>query len=378
MSQHDLTIDNQGFPAFRADLNNALQALGSTQSGTSAPSPTFANQLWYDTTNNQLKIRNEDNDAWITLLTLDQSGDVVSQLAATIAVLSAGSASAPALTTSGDTNTGIFFPAADTIAFAEGGAEAMRINSSGNIGIGNNNPAFGLVVEKDNGNGYSASFRRNNTDALLTIRSENSVTGLQGVSSDGNSFTNVLLNASGGNVGIGNNNPSQKLHIASSSGTYVQVQNTGNSINAYYGVDTGGGWMGTSTNHYAAFYTNNTERMRITSGGDLQFNSGYGSVATAYGCRAWVNFNGTGTVAIRASGNVTSITDNGTGDYTVNFTNAMPDANYVIAGTSGLDSTDANIRRNTGSTLTGSVRINTMTYLASNVDRDVVNIMVFR
>jgi hypothetical protein len=61
---------------------------------------------------------------------------------------------------------------------------------------------------------------------------------------------------------------------------------------------------------------------------NIQFNSGFGSVATAYGCRAWVNFNGTGTVAIRASGNVTSITDNGTGDYTVNFTTAMPDANY--------------------------------------------------
>ena len=46
---------------------------------------------------------------------------------------------------------------------------------------------------------------------------------------------------------------------------------------------------------------------------NIQFNSGYGSVATAYGCRAWVNFNGTGTVAIRGSGNVTSITDNGRG-----------------------------------------------------------------
>ena len=49
-----------------------------------------------------------------------------------------------------------------------------------------------------------------------------------------------------------------------------------------------------------------------------------------YKCRAWVNFNGTGTVAIRASGNVSSITDNGAGDYTVNFTTAMPDANYSI------------------------------------------------
>jgi hypothetical protein len=62
--------------------------------------------------------------------------------------------------------------------------------------------------------------------------------------------------------------------------------------------------------------------------GNLSFNSGYGSAAVAYGCRAWVNFNGTGTVAIRASGNVSSITDNGTGDYTVNFTTAMPDTNY--------------------------------------------------
>ena len=58
------------------------------------------------------------------------------------------------------------------------------------------------------------------------------------------------------------------------------------------------------------------------------------SVGTApgYMARAWVNFNGTGTVAIRASGNVSSITDNGTGDYTVNFTTAMSDANYAVNG----------------------------------------------
>jgi len=57
-------------------------------------------------------------------------------------------------------------------------------------------------------------------------------------------------------------------------------------------------------------------------------------VAPMYACRAWVNFNGTGVVAIRASGNVSSITDNGVGDYTVNFTTSMPDANYSITGTS--------------------------------------------
>lgn len=64
--------------------------------------------------------------------------------------------------------------------------------------------------------------------------------------------------------------------------------------------------------------------------------------APAYAARAWVNFNGTGTVAIRASGNVSSITDNGTGDYTVNFTTAMPDANYatVITGRRPSGSTE--------------------------------------
>ena len=56
-------------------------------------------------------------------------------------------------------------------------------------------------------------------------------------------------------------------------------------------------------------------------------------------CRAWVNFNGTGTVAIRGSGNVSSITDNGVGNYTVNFTTAMPDTNYASVGNSGPNAT---------------------------------------
>jgi hypothetical protein len=62
--------------------------------------------------------------------------------------------------------------------------------------------------------------------------------------------------------------------------------------------------------------------------------------APVYGARAWVNFNGTGAVAIRASGNVTSITDNGTGDYTVNFTTAMQDTNYAVSGSAGNVLTD--------------------------------------
>jgi len=64
--------------------------------------------------------------------------------------------------------------------------------------------------------------------------------------------------------------------------------------------------------------------------------------APSYSARAWVNFNGTGTVAIRSSGNVSSITDNGTGDYTVNFTTAMPDANYVAVASSQVSTTATN------------------------------------
>lgn len=96
--------------------------------------------------------------------------------------------------------------------------------------------------------------------------------------------------------------------------------------------------------------------------GNFLFNSGYGSVATAYGCRAWVNFNGTGTVAIRASGNVSSITDNGTGDYTVNFTTAMSDANYSLVNQFewGNSAFGASGRTSTIVTLaTGSCRVRT-------------------
>ena len=65
MSQHDFNIANQGFPAFRSDLNDALLAVRSTNSGTTAPSPTVAGMLWYDATNNILKRRNTANSAWI-------------------------------------------------------------------------------------------------------------------------------------------------------------------------------------------------------------------------------------------------------------------------------------------------------------------------
>lgn len=73
MSQNDYVIANQSAPDFRADLNDALQALASLSSGSTAPTTTYANMLWYDTANNILKMRSEADDAWIDIGTLNQS-----------------------------------------------------------------------------------------------------------------------------------------------------------------------------------------------------------------------------------------------------------------------------------------------------------------
>ena len=111
--------------------------------------------------------------------------------------------------------------------------------------------------------------------------------------------------------------------------------------------------------------------------------------APMYACRAWVNFNGTGTVAIRASGNVSSITDNGTGDYTVNFTTAMQDANYALVATVSHNWVDVNSslrsvveRDTTGARTTSSVRLQALSVnsgSASNpTDTLNVNVAIFR
>lgn len=95
-----------------------------------------------------------------------------------------------------------------------------------------------------------------------------------------------------------------------------------------------------------------------------------------YKCRAWVNFNGTGTVAIRASGNVSSITDNGTGSYTVNFTTTMPDANY--ATTLSVIRENNDIDAYIVSHLAGSSRIECVTGAGTATDVSLICAAIFR
>jgi hypothetical protein len=207
----------------------------------------------------------------------------------------------------------------------------------------------------------------------ITLNGTTGITSTGGYSSDGISFaddtpSNTLVTTTGGNVGIGTATPKVRLagktlsinntDAGVSYQTGIELLNNGASagelfasdiemvLNAYYNKDLN-------------FRTNNTVRGTFDTSGNFKFNSGYGSAAIAYGCRAWVNFNGTGTVAIRGSGNVSSITDGGTGQYTVNFTTAMPDTNFAVVDATGqrfiqsevvtTSSTSIVTRDNTGS-----------------------------
>jgi hypothetical protein len=158
-------------------------------------------------------------------------------------VAAAGTASLPVITTTGDVNTGIFFPAADTIAFSEGGAEAMRINSSGNVGIGTSSPAYRLSVAGVANTGI-ASFGGNNNGNLP--------------GTDGDSVLVIGANFGAGfaEVDYFHNNSTFK----NTSGGHRFLQRTGASTSADLM------WL---RENLATFSTGDTERMRIDSSGNV-------------------------------------------------------------------------------------------------------------
>lgn len=196
---------------------------------------------------------------------------------------------------------------------------------------------------------------------------------------DGAKLVDSPLTASGSDLTISGNFTAQiitantrvvtpDVSAASSAGIILQTANgtdiallgAGNSANGiYYGVlnfdggvgipdgtttlpglhfkdDTNSGIIRSATDQID-IVTNGESRFRIEATGQIKavYESTVGTdynttLHNGYFCRAWVNFNGTGTPAIRASGNVSSITDNGTGDYTINFTAALPDIDYSV------------------------------------------------
>jgi len=264
------------------------------------------------------------------------------------------------------------------------------------------------------------TYTQGEADALFLTKVNPSYSGtLTGGTGVVNLGSGQFYKDASGNVGIGTSSPTCKLDI-SSSGNIARFSGSGNSFNGVlikqsdasasnartgfidfmnendYPCASVMSGLGTDGSSNLSFYTTpsgsrssdrRVERAHIDSIGNFKFNSGYGSVATAYGCRAWVNFNGTGTVAIRGSGNVSSITDNGTGDYTVNFSTAMPDANYSwsYAGSSHLNDSTTNAvsvgRTTTGEQTASSLRFDTVRSQGSSMDNQdmaLATVSIFR
>jgi hypothetical protein len=184
-------------------------------------------------------------------------------------------------------------------------------------------------------------------------------------------MSQVTISGNAGGTGIftiasPNSNSNVTLTLPATTGTVLAADGSGN-------VSVSGTVTATSFSGSGASLTGIPAPSALTTAS--------GS-APSYSARAWVNFNGTGTPAIRASGNVSSITDNGTGDYTANFTTALPDTNYsLVNGTSNAIGDTSNARPR-GSCLitasTGSVRFQTRDGSGSISDPDYVSVAVFR
>ena len=179
----------------------------------------------------------------------------------------------------GDTNTAIRFPATDTISFETSGSEALRINSNGQIGINTTSP-----------------------DTFIHVGSATTNTHFLKFEADMGASTNRVFNIFGPD-------------IANSSAPFT--------------FQTGNGYL---------FKCDAEHSFEISSDRIVKINNGYGSLAPIYGVRAWIAFKAAGgSNTVRGSGNAT-MTDHGTGDFTMNFTTAMPDTGYSAVGTAGYNS----------------------------------------
>jgi hypothetical protein len=346
-----------------------------------------------------------------------------------MSVISAGTTLTTALVQTGDTNGNLVFRtgASGTTALTLGSdqsatfAGAVNITTAvltnptinGNVTTtGLNFDSNTLVIDATNNR---VGIGTSSPDFQLSLSSDPSFweAGLQTVITGGDQALRIISNAPGGggrtgsiefyttasermridssgNVGIGTSSPSSygKLGVVSgvsyfgvASDAFTSAKFGPRPVNdgavsvlyEYGGNGSGGYWKTDTTSGSHQLYRIGTIVAEWDSSSNFKFNSGYGSAATAYGCRAWVNFNGTGTPAIRASGNVSSITDLGTGQYRINFTNAMPDANYsTVSGDDhyGLGWDD--------SYLTTSVTTRRTTSNFSYFDVAIVCVAVFR
>jgi len=216
-------------------------------------------------------------------------------------VAAAGTASLPALTTTGDVNTGIFFPAADTIAFGEGGAEAMRINSSGNVGIGTTSPVSKLTVQTANITSGSTDFETVGLAVNSPYTTTNKIATMVGGYDGSTIFATAIgfaYNGAGYNMMFATNdntsgNPIERMRIDSSGNLTVGVTSAatspgvpltsvGFSFSSGYASFTNNGGRQLDCNRQGddgvliGFWQANTEEGTISvSGSTVSYNGGH-------------------------------------------------------------------------------------------------------
>jgi hypothetical protein len=325
----------------------------------------------------------------------------------TVAV-AAGAVGTPGLTVSGDTNTGIFFPAADTIAFAEGGVESMRIDSDGDVGIGTTTPNTKLQVFSADtktagwfqvvdttttlGNSF-ASIHRNASDgdgkySLLGLQAQNSngndqraFVGIQAVTGVSNYNPNMIFGTttgsgtysermridSSGNVGIGESSTAgsagyTNLVLRGANGSEINLKQGATSYGYMYANSTGFRLDGSGASGTLQFQTNSVERMRIDSSGNVGINSTspstYGDAGSAGGRNVVIQSTGTGRGVLVFVSECTGGADEPFG--VINFIDSgSTNTNYRGASISGLRGSDDNsayLRFNTANSGNGAER----------------------
>ena len=296
MATHDYVIANGTGAAVRSDLNGALAAIVSQNSSASAPATMYAYMLWADTTAGIMKMRNGANSAWISLWELDGT------FIATDISLSAGTAGAPSLYFTGDTNTGIYSPGADQVAISTGGTGRLFVSSAGLVGVGTSSPSsvYRTTINGDGSSIVGGLILRNNGTDTLTI---GNVAAANDVDSEiwnprngylrfATNNTERLRITAGGLVGIGTSAPQEILEVrkdsAGASVVGALFSNVSSSANTAVGISFSPNSSGTAraasiygVNETAAanataltFHTNangasQTEKARITSSGQL-------------------------------------------------------------------------------------------------------------
>ena len=327
----DFNIANASGAAVRSDLNAVFEAIKTCNSGGSDPTNPEAFMFYADTAdNNNLKIRNSANNGFTTIGSVNSAnlgllpvagGTMTGQLLGD----DSSGAGSPAYAFDSDTDTGMFRNGANTIGFSTAGTERAIINSNGFTIRARGDVRFN---DSDSSN-YVAlqSPTTVSSNVTFTLPGADGSSG-QFIKTDGSgnlSFATVSTFSGAASALTGTSLASNVVSTSITSlGTLSSLAVSGTStlptVNSTTVTATN---VNSTTAKATTLKTNATNRVATA----FQNSSGteIGRLANTY-----VNFKGSGTVAINDDLNVSSITDNGTGAYTINFTTAMADANYSV------------------------------------------------